>query len=617
MKTKTKTKANTQKKYISLLLSLIIALSVFELVPFSVSAEDTETVSVEYDETSGTTGDCVWRIEGSTLIISGSGEMEDYSPRWWGEDRPWYGYRNSITSVIINNGVTKIGECAFTGCGSLKSVTISKSVKRIEGLAFAGCEQLEAVYIEDLAAWCGISFPTTSYYYYPNGNPLMYAGKLYLKGELVENLNLPANVVEISDNAFYGCTSIKSADIPQNVTAIGDYAFYGCSNLQKLKVASGLKSSGYRAFCECDSLSEVIVSDLAAWCDMDFEYVDNYSTWDYGSNPLFNQNAALYINDVPAKDIVIPDSVTNIKPRVFYGVSSITSVSIPDSVESIGDSAFSGCTGLTDISFGKSVSSIGEYAFSECKELTSIKLGEAVTTIGQYAFYDCKKLNSIIFPVTIAEISYGAFFGTPWYNDLPDENIYINKMLYKLRKNDQEAVTIKNGTLYICSYAAYNNKGLMSIIVPDSVTTINRYAFYNCENLLSVSIPDSVTSIGDWAFGYYYDDNEWTEKKVDGFTIYGYAGSAAEDYALANGFSFIPISDNPALMGDADGNGAVDTVDATIVQRFATKISVPYSNEQLMCADIDGDGYVTVVDATFIQRYDSHVKTPYPIGEAI
>lgn len=474
MKTKTKTKANTQKKYISLLLSLIIALSVFELVPFSVSAEDTETVSVGYDETSGTTGDCVWRIEGSTLIISGSGEMEDYDPRWWGEKSPWYDYRNSITSVIINNGVTKIGECAFEGCGSLKSVTISKSVKRIEGLAFAGCEQLEAVYIEDLAAWCGISFPTTLYYNYPNGNPLMYAGKLYLNGELVEKLSLPANVNEISDNAFYGCTSIKSADIPQNVTAIGDYAFYGCSNLQKLKVASGLKSSGYRAFCECDSLSEVIVSDLAAWCDMDFEYVDNYSDWDYGSNPLYNQNAALYINDVTAKNIVIPDSVTNIKPRVFYGASNITSASIPD-----------------------------------------------------------------------------------------------------------------------------------------SVTTVNEYAFYNCENLLSVTIPDSVTYIGSGAFGYV------SYEKVDGFTIYGYEGSEAEKYATDNGFSFIPISDNPALMGDADGNGAVDTVDATIVQRFATKISVPYSNEQLMCADIDGDGYVTVVDATFIQRYDSHVKTPYPIGEAI
>lgn len=79
----------------------------------------------------------------------------------------------------------------------------------------------------------------------------------------------------------------------------------------------------------------------------------------------------------------------------------------------------------------------------------------------------------------------------------------------------------------------------------------------------------------------------------------------------------IGIPKEPALLGDADGSGEVDTIDATIIQRYATKVAVPYDEDQLMNADIDGDGDLTIVDATFIQRFATKVKTPYPIGELI
>ena len=73
----------------------------------------------------------------------------------------------------------------------------------------------------------------------------------------------------------------------------------------------------------------------------------------------------------------------------------------------------------------------------------------------------------------------------------------------------------------------------------------------------------------------------------------------------------------PVLLGDADGNGEVDAIDATLLQRHATMIDVPFDEKQLMNADIDGDGELTIVDATFIQRYATHIKTPYPVGEPI
>lgn len=382
-------------------------------------------------------------------------------------------------------------------------------------------------------------------------------------------------VTGINGFTFEGCTGLTSITIPDSITEIYGSAFEGCTELSSIKVNEG--NTVYDSRDNCNAVIETESNELVAGC----------------------------------KNTIIPDSVTSIGNGAFYGCSGLTSISIPDSVTSIGEYSFSGCTGLPDLT-----------------------IPDTVTNIGGSAFAGCSNLTSIAVPNSIVKIGYYAFDNTAWYDNQPDGLIYIGKIAYKMKGSCPATVDIKDGTLGIAGEAFRNCEEMTKITIPDSVTNIGDFAFCNCtgltsvtignsvtsigyaafrdcSGLTSVTIPDSVTSIDYQAFGYV------SYEKVDGFTIYGYEGSEAEKYATDNGFSFIPISDNPALMGDADGNGAVDTVDATIVQRFATKISVPYSNEQLMCADIDGDGYVTVVDATFIQRYDSHVKTPYPIGEAI
>lgn len=95
---------------------------------------------------------------------------------------------------------------------------------------------------------------------------------------------------------------------------------------------------------------------------------------------------------------------------------------------------------------------------------------------------------------------------------------------------------------------------------------------------------------------------------------YDGAGGGGGDFGS---FTFIVKSEAEVILGDADGNGDVDTADATIIQRAVTKIAVPYDEEQLMRGDVDGDENLTIVDATFIQRYSTKVNTPYPIGEPI
>ncbi len=244
-------------------------------------------------------------------------------------------YCSSLTSITIPDSVTKIGTSTFIGCSSLTSVTIGESVSEIGWYAFYGCgSSLTSVYISDLGAWCNIKFSDVS------SNPLMYGASLYLNGELVTDLVIPDSVTKIGGYAFNCCSSLTSVTIGESVSEIGASTFYCCS-----------------------SLTSVYISDLGAWCNINFS--------DVTSNPLYN-GASLYLNGELVTDLVIPDSVTEIGERAFIGCSSLTSVTIPDSVTKIGDSAFSNCCNLTHLTIGESVSEIGRNAFSWCNNLSTI-----------------------------------------------------------------------------------------------------------------------------------------------------------------------------------------------------------------------------------------------------
>ena len=127
-----------------------------------------------------------------------------------------------LSSVTIGGNVKNIPSYAFYGCTGLTSVTIPNSVTSIGGSAFSGCSGLTSVNISDLEAWCKIDFDGY------DANPLYYAKKLYLNGELLTGLIIPDSIKEIKNCAFYGCTGLTSITIPNSVTSIGSGAFYYC-----------------------------------------------------------------------------------------------------------------------------------------------------------------------------------------------------------------------------------------------------------------------------------------------------------------------------------------------------------------------------------------------------
>lgn len=300
---------------------------------------------------------------------------------------------SGLTDFEIPNGVKEIGEAAFYNC-SITSVSIPSSITTIESEAFRDCPRLDSVLITNIEAWCEISFLGGSY-------TAPFCGTLadrftnyhlYLNGEEIKDLVIPNSVKSIGNYAFYGCIGLSSVTIPEGVTTICSGAFFGCRGLINLTIPKTVSSIGSEAFRFCSNLSCVQITDIESWCKISFD--GNVSDYWLVSNPLFYAHH-LFLNGEEIKDLVIPNSITNIRSLAFYGCDGLTNITIPSSVTSIESGAFSGCSNLSSVRIPNDVTTIGESAFYGCSSLTSLIIGEGVSSIGSKAFATCKELADV------------------------------------------------------------------------------------------------------------------------------------------------------------------------------------------------------------------------------
>ncbi len=172
-----------------------------------------------------------------------------------------------------------------------------------------------------------------------------------------------------------------------------------------------------------------------------------------------------------------------------YGKNNYTNIEIPSEIDgykvvNIKDSAFKDCTNLTSIVIPEAITCIGNSAFNGCSNLTEITIPNSVTSIGDFAFSNCESLNYNVY-------KNGEYLGN-------ETNPYL--ILCGVISTDEQNFIINEGCKIIYNYVFYSYTNLISITIPNSVTSIENSAFDDCSNLTEITIPNSVTSIGDYAF---------------------------------------------------------------------------------------------------------------------
>ena len=294
----------------------------------------------------------------------------------------------TIPSTLDGYPVTTIGEQAFYDCTGLTSVTIPDSVTTIGYEAFYNCICLESVTI-------GNSVTTIGWGAFSDCTGL-------------KSVTIPDSVTTIGDQAFYFCPNLTSVTIGNSVTTIGGSAFSYCDGLTSVTIGNSVTTIGGYAFEDCNGLTGVYISDLKAWCEIDF--VNDCA------NPLCFAEK-LYLNNQLVTNLVIPNTVTT-----------------------IGNYAFSSCTGLTSVTIPDSVTTIGGGAFEYCTGLTSVTIPDSVTTIGRSAFYECTGLKTVIYCGT----------STQWNSiSIGYENSYLTSAT-RYYHNFSEATCIAPKTCTIC-----------------------------------------------------------------------------------------------------------------------------------------------------------------------
>ena len=318
----------------------------------------------------------------------------------------------------------------------------------------------------------------------------------YGKKEYIGDVVIPSSikyngkeydVTNIGDEAFNNCTELTSISLPNTVTEIGAYAFAYCNQLTTINIPSSVTTIKRNAFGNCFMLQYVNITDLEAWCNIDFEEIY--------ANPLYHAQG-LYINGELATDIDIPETITEIKRLTFYYYTKLKSVKIPNTVESIGEASFYYCINLNEVIIPNSVTTIEPEAFKYCEGLTSITIPNSVSSLGRLAFYSCKSLSAVTLPESMTSIEDNTFYGCSSLTSvtIPNSVTSIGSSAFS-GCSSLTSVTIPNSVTSIGGGTFNGCSSLTSVTIPNSVSNIGQYAFYKCTNLSSIELPNTITSV--------------------------------------------------------------------------------------------------------------------------
>lgn len=254
-------------------------------------------------------------------------------------------YCSSLKNINIPNSVTNIGESAFENCFSLVSVNLPEGLTRINNSTFWQCESLKNINIPNSVTYIG--------------------GYSFIGCSSLESVCIPNGVTRIEKDTFSGCTNLSNVEIPNGVTTIGEQAFYNCSSLSAIDFPDHLTSLGNWAFGKCTSIKRVELPESLSYIGsgiprspfdkctslMSIEVDENNEKYSSDGGVLFNKDKTVMKLFPAGKtgEYRIPDNVNIIDYNAFSSCTGITRLEIPMSVTKIRESSFSECLGLTDV----------------------------------------------------------------------------------------------------------------------------------------------------------------------------------------------------------------------------------------------------------------------------
>lgn len=482
---------------------------------------------------SGQCGDNLyWQYANGVLNITGEGVMDNYSSS---SLTPWHLFQDSILTIQLPTKLSSIGKYAFGGCHAFCSIIIPDSVNYIQNTAFSGCSSLSSITWNARA--CSSNSNNTSPFgngVTPNITKFIFGDNvesipaaLCYNMQKLETIVIPSSIAYIPANTFSNCRNLVSITVKRvlppviyNNNVFNNVPTYAlihvpCGQTEAYQSADYWNrfSNFYEGYVDIDAKSTNPAAGyvtISATCDFNMATLTAiantgyiFTQWNDGvtDNPraiTLTQDTSftasfevglsgkcgdnLYysyyegILRISGSGDMYDYTSNNTNPAPWYLVKdSITMISISPNATSIGAYAFRQCDSIIDIIIPNKVTRIGHYAFNLCKNLSSVIIGQSVSSIEDFAFSGCQKLNYIIIPKSVTYIGRNTFFNTQWWYNQADGQIYINDILcgYKGTLKNDTTIIVNNGTRSI-SPGALTNSRIVSLVIPNSVTTIGR-----------------------------------------------------------------------------------------------------------------------------------------------
>ena len=351
----------------------------------------------------------------------------------------------------------------------------------------------------------------------------------------LKSVTLPESQT-ILNRSIFASTALPSINIPVGYTTIRQNCFSRCSMLTQVSIPSTLISLENYAFGNCDALDRVDITDLDAWCGITF---GNAS-----ANPL-NYAKHLYLNNTLVTTVDLTN-ITELKQYVFINLESLTSITNFSGLTAIGGSAFEGCINLVILnlnlpslaSLGNSafrgtkvqtisdlgsITSIPSSCFNDCKQLSSVSLSNLITSIGNSAFQGCTNLSIIVNLPNLVSLGQSAFYntaitqvqdlgsideipGSAFQNCSSITNFVMPNSVTSIGWRGLEncgatgaTITLSTGLKSVGRFGFTNSK-FTTLVFPEGFTTLDMQSCNEMRSLISVELPTTITSIGDGAF---------------------------------------------------------------------------------------------------------------------